>query len=43
MAGVVTIPCGWARRVRNPVRAGIFITTARVIDPDGRRPVAITF
>jgi hypothetical protein len=40
---VVTIPRGRARKIRVPVRAEIFITTARVIDPDGRRRVAITF
>ena len=41
---VVTIPRGRARQVRVPVRGGgLLITSARVIDPDGRRRIAITF
>lgn len=40
---IVTIPRGRARQVRVPVRGGLLITSARVIDPDGRRRIAITF
>jgi hypothetical protein len=40
---VVTIPRGRARIVRMRVSARFFFTRARVIDPDGRRRIAITF
>lgn len=40
---VITIPRGRSRIVRVPVRAELFFTRARVIDPDGRRRIAVTF
>jgi hypothetical protein len=40
---IVTIPCGRARQVRVSVRGEHFLTSGRVIDPDGRRRIAITF
>ena len=40
---MVTIPRGRARIVRVPVRGELVYTAARVIDPDGRRRIAIKF
>jgi hypothetical protein len=40
---IITLPRGRASMVRVPVRGEHFLTSARVIDPDGRRRIAITF